>query len=376
MKAHNQRTVSVETWILLAGVVAWTCWGVRRFIVDFDHTDFATFYDTGRAWLAGADLYRSGRGPALNLNPPVATLMFAPFALLPERAAILLWMALNASLLAASLWIVARELDVDRSLPSVLGSVVWLGVLMPIVQMLWDANLVWILMLPATLAWREARRGHDAAAGAWLGLVLALKPIFLLFLPYWALRRRWRSVWSAVAVGIGSVALGLAVFGGGAYRSWLTAGRSVTWFADSANVSVLGTLSKTVPTQAVAVLWYLAIGVVVLMLIGYLRRKRSLDSEWALVWIASLLVSPLGWLYYYALAAGPLIGAFRQQRTPMLTAALVSLCVPAPLLINIVNGQPTITWFATALAGLSTLLVFGLLVRVQNRSERLDPLST
>src|SRR5437867_915544 len=230
-QAMTRAAVPVETWMLLIGVLAWDIWVLRRPFREFDYTDFATFYDTGRAWLAGTDLYKSGRlyglgaGGTFNLNPPIATIFFAPFALLSEQTALVVWLTLNLALLGMSVRVIVRDLELDSSLPSTLRLVVWIGVLMPTFQMLVSANLVWILMLPATLAWRAARRGRDGRAGAWLGIVLACKPIFLFFLPYWLVRRQWRSAAAAASVGVGSLLAGWLIFGADAYRSWIAAGR-------------------------------------------------------------------------------------------------------------------------------------------------------
>jgi alpha-1,2-mannosyltransferase len=351
--------------MLLSAVLAWDGWGLRRLLVDFDHTDFATFYDTGRAWLQGIDLYWSGRGSALNLNPPVTTLAFAPFALMPERIAILLWMAVNGVCLATSLWIVVQELDLEPSPNQTIAGLVWLGLLMPFVQMLWVANLAWLLMLPATLAWRSARRHRDSAAGAWLGLVLALKPIFLLFFPYWVLRRRWSSLAASTGVGIGLLILGLVIFGRESYQSWLAAGRSVSWFADTANVSLLGIINRSVPARSIEMVWYPSLAVLLTVVIFYLSRERTVDFEWALIWCVSLLVSPLGWLYYFALATGPLLATFHKRQTMTLLTVMASMCVPAPVLINIAGSVPGVMWVTTSLAGLSTLFVFVLLIRLE-----------
>jgi alpha-1,2-mannosyltransferase len=356
------RDVSIETRMMLVGVAAWDLFIARRPFTDFDHTDFATFYDTGRAWRAGTDLYEPLRG-AVNLNPPIATFMFAPFAVLAEPVAVLLWMIVNLTCFAISLRIIVRELDLADSPTTIATGLVFLGLLQPTLHMLWAANLAWILTLPATLAWRDARHGRDTSAGLWLGFVLALKPLFLVFVPYWALRRNWRSIASAVAVGVASLLVGWLALGLDAYRSWFEAGRSVTWFGNSMNGSLMGTITKSVPKDWVMVLVYLLTAGVIACLGMCMLREKNIDREWSLVWIASLLVSPLGWMYYFALAAGPLIGTLRwQARTPAVVAVAVALCIPAPVVYNLAPAQPAVVWLANTLSGLATLTLFAVLV--------------
>jgi hypothetical protein len=36
------------------------------------------------------------------------------------------------------------------------------------------------------------------------------------------------------------------------------------------------------------------------------HHARSIDSQFAVVWLTALIVTPLGWIYYLPLAAGPI----------------------------------------------------------------------
>jgi alpha-1,2-mannosyltransferase len=356
-------------YIVFPWVIAWDLMFLRQPLRAFAFADFATFYDTGRAWLAGRDLYLGGITAGFpNLNPPVATVLFVPFALLPQRPAMVAWLACNLLGIFFSVRLITRELALDTSLNATLTRLAWLGLLMPTIQILASANLTGLLMWPATLAWRDARRQRDLSAGLWLGLVFALKPNFLVFVPYWLLRRRWRSAAGSLIITSGAAAVGWLLFGPTAYQSWATAVRSITWFTSWQNASILGVLGNSVPDAWVWPLWAIASASVVLAVINTLGHTRgSVDRDWAVVWIGALLIAPLGWLHYYTLAAGPLAATCRTgSRWLLLT--VIALCIPPFLLKALAPNVSVVVWFASCLGGFATLSLFFLLLAGPGRT--------
>ena len=75
-------------------------------------------------------------------------------------------------------------------------------------------------MVPATLAWRAAKRGEEGASGAWHGFLSSNKPFVFLFLGWLIWQRRWRGALVAGVVLIVSVACGELVFGLGIDQQW------------------------------------------------------------------------------------------------------------------------------------------------------------
>jgi len=49
------------------------------------------------------------------------------------------------------------------------------------------------------------------------------------------------------------------------------------------------------------------------------------DRDWSIVWLVSLIVAPLGWVYYYWLAAGPLLARMKVRSWPVLAAGVALL---------------------------------------------------
>jgi hypothetical protein len=108
----------------------------------------------------------------------------------------------------------------------------------------------------------------------------------------------------AVALGIGIAAYGVDVF-----RAWIAALGSVEWSYAVMNASWRGIVTRTltpsgsagaplvVSPEAVTPLF--ALGAAAILLVTFFRTARqSVEDSWPTLMASSLLVSPLGWLYY------------------------------------------------------------------------------
>ena len=106
-------------------------------------------------------------------------------------------------------------------------------------------HLSFFLMLVITLAWRDARAGRWSHAGAWLGLGMSVKPFLLIFVPYLALKRRWRAL-AAMGLAVGTAFMvGLLVFGPTNHRSWLRVlSLAESWAWLPMNASLFGFMSR------------------------------------------------------------------------------------------------------------------------------------
>ena len=320
---------------------------IIRFMFDKLHmNDFGKFYYSARLFLEGRDMY--GPSPAtaipvsatevgqfLNMNPPHFHLAILPFALLAPDRALQAWIVVNLAAFLVSLWIITRELGLvwspSRALWVALGVLVFSSTGAVVVT----GQLTFLLMLMMTLAWRAARRGHLIAAACWLGVLTSIKPFLAIFGLYFLARRRMLPAVLMGAAAVGPFAAGLAVFGWQAHVSWLNALRSANWTWPPMNGSITGFFARALSDAplftpvierpdlarvfavvccgAVAVwslsrLWAIA---------GAPRPLLSLatDRAFALLLLTSLLLTPLGWVYYLWLPAGPLL-AIRRELMP------------------------------------------------------------
>ena len=321
-------------WVVAAGV--WILFPrlylhiVQLTFQDPSNSDFTIFYYTSRLVRDGLPMY--GESPARyglvwgfdhlgNLNPPQLQLFMMPLAWLSYKDALVAWTVFSGCCLAASVALIARALNRRFSWR---GAFVAGAIAMPLAAFTTVAStceLTFVLMLPFTLAWRAWREGRWRSVGAWLGLCASAKIFLLLFLLWLILRRQWIAVQSFVAVLLGIVAAAVAIFGIGTYRLWLVTLSDIFWWWMPMNASWEGFVSRTLeggPGLAamlppVTVVHPLTIAItaffVVLTVIAVLRsRWPAPDRQVVSLFLAALLLSPLGWVYYLPMACGPFLG--------------------------------------------------------------------
>jgi hypothetical protein len=197
------------------------------------------------------------------------------------------------------------------------------------------------LAVPATLAWWTARRGRWMAAGAWCGAVVGAKAFAAPVLIWLAIDpdRRRGLLPAAGTIGV-SFALGAAWFGWDATLTWLAQLRQADWWWASINASVPGLVARCLvespfsapildAPRAVAPIGYACIPPIVIATI-WRARNADADRAFALLYLGSLLASPLGWIYYGWFAVGPCYSLIRDDRLPRGATwfALLALLVP------------------------------------------------
>jgi uncharacterized membrane protein len=305
--------------------------------------DFTVFLESARWLRQGTDLYQRPLrpGPGYNLNPPAAVLLFVPFSFLPDPVALYLWTALAIGAYVLAAYWIAREV-LPRRLVSIAGAIF---LSQPAIMSLLLGQIGALLMLLLTAAWIADRKDRLLAAGTLLGIAIGAKPFLLVFVAY-ALWRRSAAFASGLAAGIAAmVTLGLAVAGVSGFRSWLGAIEQITWSAHVANASLLALLTRTLSVtpeilhatplvarpDLVQPLWWTSVAIVGATAAVTLLRTRNRDQAWAILLIASLLVSPLGWVYYATIFVGPLLAvALATTRPAQYFIAAGSACLNVP----------------------------------------------
>lgn len=311
--------------------------GVFRNTIDRDAGDFGIFLKSARNDLSGRSLYhperrrtRSGSATSpYNLNLPHTMALVRPLARLDDRTALRLWMLGNLLLGAAASAAAVRALGWRLRLLPALAIALYLIAWAPSAAVTSTAQITFYLMAPVVAAWLAFRRGRSARAGAWLGLAAAMKPFLLLFVPYLLIRRDRRALVAMGLVGAGIGALGVAAYGPMAYVEWLAQLPRVTWSAYFLNASIFGTLQRLFGASFLARLAHvpaivgplalvlsIAVGAVTLAAIRHTRPEPPrTDADWAVLLLAALLMSPLGWNYYMWIAVWP-VAAVIAARQP------------------------------------------------------------
>jgi hypothetical protein len=236
-------------------------------------------YPQAKELLAGHNPYPE------SIWPPLSTLVAMPLTVLPSQAAGVAIGVLGLAFMALALWLVGvrdwRVYGVVGLWPQVLGDIR-------------IAHLTPLLCLLAAVVWRY--RDRPLASGLGLGIASGVK--FLLWpLGVWLLATgRARAALVATAVALCSILLVAPLAPLDEYVRTL---RDVSSRFDQDSYSTFGLLTQLGVTEEISHAATFALGAFLLILTW--RR-----GSFALAIAAALVLSPIVWLDFYALAAIPL----------------------------------------------------------------------
>jgi hypothetical protein len=298
-------------------LLAWTYGG----FIKSDMSDFGVPYRNAGRFLSGETLYRTSDGHLQYKYAPVSALFYAPLARLPLETAKAVWFCLEIGFLAGIFAVGYRILPVKRK-----GPVFVVGIALPAMLKfigreleLGQVNLliifVLVLMTAATL------KKRDLPAGALWAASIFFKPYALVFLPYFALRRKFRLLAWGTAVllaGLAAPALFYGVRGNlQVHREWISSLSLSTpgLMAVGDNASLYAFLWKLLlgrPESAVRILWGVLGAAAAALFLWMLRAAATQGAGGEVLEAAFLLVlvpvfSPLGWYYNYLYAVPALI---------------------------------------------------------------------
>jgi hypothetical protein len=308
--------------------------------------DFGKFYYSAQAFLDGGDMYapnpatnlRFVEAPELqflNMNPPHFHLMVLPLARLNPDVAVTIWLGVSLTALVVSILVIGREVNAvwtsTGALAVTAGTLAFAGTQ----SFFATGNLSLLLLLALTMCWASARHGRWTMASVWLGACLSVKPFLLIFAPYLLLTRRVRPLIVTLATAALCFAAGSLIFGAAAYRSWYGAlAQSGDWAWNVMNVSFFGIFRRAFASQPIGTPlfvapalvkgWLAAAAIVGAVTLGACLtstrpstssgRAEDVDRAFALLLVAAQLMSPLGWIYYLWLPAGPIAAVALKQR--------------------------------------------------------------
>jgi hypothetical protein len=253
-----------------------------------------------------------------NLNPPFFIALTTPFALLDYPQALWVWALVS---IIGGIWALMLIFKSDAS-PTTSPKIKTLIGLAFFAYYPTFANssygqLTLFLLLDVTLAWLALRNGKNRIVGFWLGSAASIKPFFGLFLIALLISRNWRAVSSFIAAcGFSFLAGGLLV-GFSAYAAYLAILNDVHWLATSWNGSYAGFFTRLfgpgdkswldIPMLARGLPAICSLATAAALVGVVYKLSRSADQRlyadvlFALTIPAMLLISPLGWSYYFPL---------------------------------------------------------------------------
>ena len=258
--------------------------------------DFRVFLSAAHAVLHGESPYPSlaasdeviGRS---YVYPPLTALVSVPFTALPEEVAGLIVMALLAAAALAVPWVIGVR---DWRCYGVL--LLW----PPVISGIQTGSVTLAIALLAAVGWRF-RDSSALASSTAIGVTLAAK-IFLWPLVVWlAATRRVGSAVSALAIGVGLLLASWAAIGFAGlvdYPSLLRRLQDAEG-ADSYTAYIVG-LDLGLPSAVARAVW-LAVGLAALASVVALARRGDEQTAFVVAIVASLALTPIVWLHYFAL---------------------------------------------------------------------------
>jgi Glycosyltransferase family 87 len=268
------------------------------------HVDFETFWRSTVALLHGADIYRTG-AVLPNLNPPLLSLLLAPFGLLPVLPSYWAFTALTVLVATGSVLVTARELRLGRA--GTAFGVLTLWASSPLHGTLLLGQIYGLLLAGLTLAWLAQRRGREQLSAGLLGVTVALKPSLAPLLLVPAARRRWRAFWAGVGSAALSSVLGVLSAGPGSAVEWLRLATGTPAPEVDANASLPGLVARLGGPGALG--WAVTVAVVAVS-VWWTRRAAPggggvvpgavQPGEVAIFAVTAgcLLAAPIAWLNY------------------------------------------------------------------------------
>ncbi|HTX96572.1 MAG TPA: glycosyltransferase 87 family protein [Mycobacterium sp.] len=394
-------------WLLAAaglGYLAWQLFGHTPYRIDID------VYQMGaQAWMDGRPLYRDALfhtpiGLDLPFTyPPLAAIMFCPFAWLHMPAASVAITALTLVLLVVSTVIVLTRLDVWNSSTVVPGPAWlrrwWLAIVIVVPATLWlepiASNFAFgqinVVLMTLVIADCVPRR-TPWPRGLLLGLGMALKLTPAVFLLYLLLRRDNRAALTALASFVGATLAGFALAWNDSWQYWTGTLHHTDRIGEAAlntDQNIAGALARLgLGEHECFQLWVGACLLVLAATIWAMRRVlRAGEPTLALICVAlfGLVVSPVSWSHHWVWVLPTLlvaaIVAWRRRNAALAVLSVIGVALmrwtPIDLLPK--HHETTAAWWRQ-LAGMSyvwwalaVIVAAGLTVTARGTSRESAP---
>ena len=310
--------------------------------------------------------------------PPFTALFLAPFALAGRLVSMAFARALWATLCAGCvIWSVGRAGLAWGWTPALVAFAVLVSPIQNSFQHLQITPVLLALVVAAAL---DLQAGRERRSGAWIGAATALKAFPALLLAYLAYHRRWRGVGVGIAVAAVLTIGAMLPYGPleafAAVKNWLLLS-SVGTGVGGLHMQKLGRLGYAIGVPLPVIIGAeVAIGAAV----AYALRRASQPDEAladvGMVTLLAVLVSPIGWYYYWGLLFPAAVAALRAKPAFHATTWYLLLAASAMLMSGLLTLVPLPEPLALVSSHGDTkggLLLLGLLVAHRVHEPRRSP---
>lgn len=318
--------------ITIIGISSFPLWGGDNRLMDF-----GSFYASGLKAQNGENPYDpkseyifeivfpdvGAGGRMMNLNPPISVVVFRSLVNLDPYHALFTWQVTSAVLYALAIILLASAYR-NHLTPTLLF---WTFTLAGFWHTLTLGQVYILLFFLTAAGWVFLQKGKYILAGIAIGLLMAIKPNFALWVLFLFVAGYYKTTITAVVTSLIISAMPIAIYGVKIYLQWLEASSTPReTLIMPGNNSILG-LTARFGDFWVGVALSILLVFVLLALTKKLATKSMEKFEWisALGLIASLLASPISWTGYTILLL-PIFFSLRQWTFPVkLSAAILSI---------------------------------------------------
>ena len=365
-----------HVWLLAAVLVACSLWTIYAELPRVRPSevlwDFGSFVASGRAAAEGLNPY--GIYPLTlrvelhgfetwnpNLNPPISALLFQIFDWTDPHAAFRIWRWISLAFYAATIGLLVYRFR-GWSAPGIAIFAIGLAGF-------WDTLLLGQIYLPlvfcAVAAWLILERGASLGAAILIGLVIAMKPNFLVWPALLFLAGDRRPALIAVGTAALVSAIPLVLYGPEIYRQWLAlvaSDEERAFFLTNASLAGLAARAG-VPKLGIVLSLALLAG---LAAWAFWRRPDRMRAS-AFGLLAALMASPLGWIHYTLFLLPVLL---THARRPAMLVVMGLLTVPVPFIIDQFGKPAWMQFTVGSLYGWALVLCLSVLIWDEWRQPR------
>ena len=247
-----------------------------------------------------------------NLNPPTTLLLFLPFSWLNYPLALTLWSGISLIL-----GFIGAHLAFSYAFPKYFyikyRFIIWCFFFSfyPVLVNAAIAQLSSLLLFFSMYGYHLFSKKNDFGASLCWGIIIAIKIFPALLLVFILGQRRYRVFFLTLAFLMLLCFLPISLYGIKLYWQYFHMMHQVQWFGDSWNASLFGYISRqlpaTLPMFSAQILF--SLGFITVFIWYALRMFRNYQNQlncFCLTLCIMLLLSPLGWFYYFSLLALPL----------------------------------------------------------------------
>lgn len=298
-----------------------------------DKLDFGKFYASAHLYWQDKSIYSRwdykllGEGIhyhytthyASNLNAPFFTVLMLPLGLLKYKAALYLWLTISilagsaGAVLLAKVLADKRWLTAECKLPLyILANLLFFSYFPSFINIQYG-QVGLLLFFAVTLLWMFAREQRDIGAGLILGILISVKIFAGLIAVFFLFQKRWRALTACALTMLLCNLISIALFGLKAYSEYIDILHHIKWYSATWNASILGMATRLFGYHEYNIsLWALPwltpiihkVGSAILLLgLWFIAKpeRQNFDIGFGYTLVAMLLISPLGWLYYFPL---------------------------------------------------------------------------